>query len=238
MSPYCSRKISEITEGCDFEQSIFVTLDTDWAPDPVIRYALKKLREKNIKATIFATHASEAVFEILNDTQFEVGIHPNFNPLLEGKTQVDSKEVVEKLLEIYPASVSVRSHSLTESSKLLQLFRSLGLKFDCNTFIPWTADMTPCPWLLDNGIWKVPHFWEDDLFFTEDAEGVKIAAQSNKKLKVYVFHPVHIYLNTDSAAHYLRCKKHYHAPDYLWALRSNCFDGSERKFEKVLSLAS
>ena len=66
--------------------------------------------------------------------EFELGIHPNFNPLLDGKGG-SAEYIIDQMLELVPEAVSVRSYSLVQSSRLHELFHRKGLIFDCNDFI-------------------------------------------------------------------------------------------------------
>ena len=37
---------------------------------------------------------------------------------------------------------------------------------------------------------------------------------------MFTFHPVHVYLNTDSLAHYVHAKQHHRDSEMLWKLRN------------------
>lgn len=98
-------KISEIdiNDPQSF-QKIFLTFDIDWASDEVLEYCLEIVEKAKVKATWFATHKTPLLKRILENPLFELGIHPNFNPLLEGNFCYGKnyKEVLEYYLEIVP----------------------------------------------------------------------------------------------------------------------------------------
>ena len=82
-----------------------------------------------------------------------------------------------------------------------------------NHFIPQHAGIELKPWLLWNRLCKVPYFWEDDLHVLYDSIGI---AQTNPAelvtadgVKVFNFHPIHIFLNTESLDRYERTR-HLH----------------------------
>ena len=61
---------------------IFLTFDLDWCHDEVLRYLLDSLEQRNLSATFFVTHQTDLLERMRNNSQFELGIHPNFNYLL------------------------------------------------------------------------------------------------------------------------------------------------------------
>jgi len=67
-----------------------ITIDIDWVPDKVLEYTLELLSKAGVPCTIFATHAT-GLLNGLDRNQFEIGIHPNFNPLLNGSKKKQRK---------------------------------------------------------------------------------------------------------------------------------------------------
>ena len=110
---------------------IVFTCDIDWASETVILDTLGLFEKYKIKCTLFATHLSKAI-EYCDKGLFEVGIHPNFNKsLIEGKEET-AQETVESLIRLFPEANGVRSHSITSSGPLLDIFKKNGLKYECN----------------------------------------------------------------------------------------------------------
>ena len=95
-----------------------LTIDVDWSPDCVIDYVANILIEREVKATWFVTHQSEAIERShKHSTLFELGIHPN---MLAGSTHGQNEdEVLAHLCEIVPNAVSMRTHGLYQSSRWL-----------------------------------------------------------------------------------------------------------------------
>ncbi|MBI2968181.1 MAG: hypothetical protein HYY40_10265 [Bacteroidetes bacterium] len=194
------------------------TIDTDWAPEEVIADALLIFESAGIKATIFATHRSEVILNCNRDL-FEIGIHPNFNKLLNGdfSNGRNPEEVIDLLLHIYPGAKGVRSHSMMQSSLLLKLFAEKGLVYDVNSFYPY--NFTIHPYLCWTGLIRMPYTWEDDVHFVygksfNDQE--LIAEIINAEYAVLDFHPVHIFMNS-------------HTPDFYSSIRPYLRDPGELK---------
>lgn len=195
------RTVSECAPDKNANDAIVLTLDIDWACDDVLSDTIDLVESAGAPATWFITHDTPLLARLRANGGFELGIHPNFNPLLDGSAG-NAERVLDSILEIVPEAVSVRSHSMVQSSRLLELFSSRGLMFDCNHFIPAQSEITLKAWELWNGMVKVPHFWEDDVAFI-NGEGFDCSVLLDREgLKVFDFHPIHIFLNTEEPARY------------------------------------
>src|SRR4051812_37010570 len=96
--------------------TLCLTIDIDWAHDVLIADALALVADHGVAATWFVTHATPMLDEIARTPGQELGVHPNFNPLLDGTGAAGSaSESLRKLRALVPGAVSVRSHSLTRS---------------------------------------------------------------------------------------------------------------------------
>jgi hypothetical protein len=201
--------ISDIdpTVVTSYEGKVFITIDIDWAEDFVIEDTMRLLNEGGAQATILLTHDSKA---LSSERNFEFGIHPNFNNLLTGKPQHENsaQDIVEKLMQLVPGAKSVRSHSIVSSSPLQETFMSFGLSHDLNMFIPNGSRISLKPFFSYNSLVTVPYCWEDDahlhfdLHDVPEMEPIDICRNGVNSLKVFNFHPIHIYLNTDTIERY------------------------------------
>ena len=194
----------KLDDQCSWQEKKFLTFDIDWAEDFVIEPLIQLLEVNGIEATWFVTHDTPLLERLNENPNFELGIHPNFNNLLNGndKNGKNSKEIVMRLLDLIPEATSVRSHSMCQSSVLIEMFHSVGLTHDCNHFIPFRSQIECKPWLHWNGMLKIPYFWEDDIETTQsDKFDLNLPIQS-KGLKVFDFHPIHTFLNTEDLYRY------------------------------------
>ena len=205
-------RIAEITlsNGASWRDRLFLTVDIDWATDEVIADTVDLIEEAGVSATWFVTHDTPMISRLRDNPRFELGIHPNFNFLLAGdpRNGADCAAVIDALLSLVPEARSVRSHSMAQSSVLLNMFAERGLTHDCNTFVPEEAGIALMPWRHWNGMVKVPYFWEDDVRCLSDcASGIAELAQ-RPGLKVFDFHPIHVFLNTEVLDRYEAARPH------------------------------
>lgn len=223
-----SGKISEIVpeDNATWTQRLFLTIDIDWAHDYILADTIDLVEKADVSCTWFVTHRTPLLERLRANPKFELGIHPNFNWLLAGdyRNGYDVREVVERLLEIVPEAKSVRSHSMMQSSVILEIFAELGLSHDVNCFIPTIVHVETKPWRLWSGMVRVPYHWEDDLTcLYMDRQiivpGINDTLERNS-FCTFDFHPIHIFLNTESIRRYKVAKAFYHDPESLVAYRN------------------
>jgi hypothetical protein len=205
---------------------LFLTLDIDWADDAILNDAIDFVERADVEATWFVTHDTPVLARLRENPKFELGIHPNFNDLLAGGSQngKDLQEVLSRLMDLVPEAKALRSHSLCSSTRLLQLMPEFGLTHESNLYLPPEGG-SHRPFRIWNGIARVPHFFEDDLFLFTDAarkgafrEHVRTLMRSDG-LRVFDFHPIHAYLNTEDLTRYERTRAIHRSPDKLIAER-------------------
>lgn len=194
-----------------YDNDIYLTFDTDWADDAVVRDSIDLLDARGVAGTVFATHTSPLLLELARHPRIEVGLHPNFNPLLDTAPRAAAEAILAGIHEAFPAAVSVRSHSLFQSSRLQQLFAGRGLVFEVNQFIPSWSGMACRPYREITGMIRVPYFWEDDVHVMAMANGLvrewsADAMLDHAGLKVFDFHPIHVFLNTERMDRYDRSR--------------------------------
>lgn len=189
---------------------IFLTFDMDWANDSVLRYFHSMICELGIRGTLYTTHHTPMLEEIRANNLLELGIHPNFNKLLEN-TDTKTANIqtkIKELLEIVPEAVSVRSHSLTQSSIMSKYFSSYGLKYELNVFFPVSNHTYINSYRDVWGMIQVPFIFEDDIYLMSDNKHdiEWFLGQSFHAPRVFNFHPIHLFLNTDTMERYENSK--------------------------------
>ena len=127
---------------------------------------------------------------------------------------------------------------MTQSSKLLEIFKECGLSYDVNHFIPHHAEIELKPWLLWNGLVRVPYNWEDDLHILYETTGIPqkkpvdiLRQVSRGGLWVFDFHPIHVFLNTESLERYERTRSLHHNPEELIKHRQQGYGTRSRLVE-------
>ena len=183
-----------------------ISLDIDWAPDQLVDYSLELLEQYNLDATIFTTHKLAG-----GVNGHEIGLHPNFN-----KLDTIGREI-SNLKDIYPEAKGLRSHSLVFSSRHAEIYGKFGITYDSNYYLPSQDNIKP--FLYHRNVLEIPFMFMDDAYSAGQGRkpGFTLADLSLDEpgCKVFVFHPIHIFLNTDSPARYLSAKKYYHQPRQL-----------------------
>ncbi|WLT31794.1 hypothetical protein [Geothrix sp. PMB-07] len=190
---------------------IAFTCDLDWAPDAVLADTLELFAHHGVLCTVFATHATPLLQRTASG--IEVGLHPNFNPLLEGAGTGHASSILAELQHHYPGAIGVRSHSLTSSSRLAALFREQGLAYEANTLLPYARSLSPVR--LWNGLLRIPFNWEDDVHCLYGRPFDALGLDLGRGLNILNFHPIHIYLNTETLDRYETARPHFQNPKAL-----------------------
>jgi len=227
----------DVNNSQSWQDKIFLTFDIDWCSNEVLSYTLDILEEHNIKATFFVTHETKLLDRIRDNKYIELGIHPNFNPLLNGDFRygrtIDG--VIEYYKNIVPESVSVRSHSLTNNSIISKVFRKYGLKYECNQYIPKNSTIIVKPYNhWEDNLVNVPHFWEDDLhiIYNDTFDSNKYIKYEG--IKVFDFHPIHLFLNTDELSTYENARSNFSNYTKLKKQKNTTNNGIENNFLNLI----
>ncbi|MEZ5918576.1 MAG: hypothetical protein R3D66_01195, partial [Alphaproteobacteria bacterium] len=187
-------------------------------------------------ATFFATHDTPVLEELRAVNTIEIGIHPNFNPLLreDGQKGRTAQSVLDDILTIVPEAKAVRSHSVVQSSFLWDMFAKAGLTHECNDFIHHASQMQLKPWHVWNGLIKAPYFWEDDVACLY-GEGFSTQSCLNREgLKIFDFHPIHVYLNTETLDRYENSRASHRDPGSLLQFRNTDQKGTRDALLELL----
>jgi hypothetical protein len=194
---------------------VAITVDIDWAPDFMIRAMAERLAAARVRATWFVTHPTPAL-ELLREHSalFELGIHPNFLP---GSTQGESPgQVLAHCLELVPEARSMRTHCLVQSTPLLDLVAAeTDVAVDVSLFLPHASGLEAVEHHSQSGeLLRLPYFWEDDLEMArpQPAWDPDRLLANGDGLKIFDFHPVHVFLNTETMARYEALKAQ--SPDF------------------------
>lgn len=184
---------------------VSLTFDTDWVHEIAVEYVLNLLDDYNVDGVFFSTSEYTCLKE---DIRHEVAIHPNFNDILSGDSNLNFQSKIKQLFEIYPFACGLRSHSLTQSSQILNFAYQSGIKYDSNLYHPLSAKA----YKDYSGLVRFTHSYVDlgqlldlekDGSLTSDY--IKFFPDS---LTIFDFHPVHIFVNTPTITYYNDLKKY------------------------------
>lgn len=192
------------------KKDIFLTFDMDWASDEVLQDFYELICELDICGTLFVTHDTKLLDVFRRDGRLELGIHPNYNMLLDGSAESDSVEsVIATLKRIVPEAVTVRAHCLASSSLILNEYKKYGLKYDLNIlYPPKRGDCIQCFHNIA-GLISIPFIFEDDVYmmYTEkESIDFYVGEGYFEAPRVFNFHPIHLFLNTDKHKTYENAK--------------------------------
>jgi hypothetical protein len=220
-----------------WKNKIFLTFDIDWAHDEVILDLLELISKYQVNTTWFVTHYTNLLRILEADTRIELGLHPNFNYLLSGGGGLEesSISVIQKVKELVPTATSIRSHSLVQSERLIDQFLDNGFKRICNLFIPYKNDMCVSPFYLWNGAIIVPHQFQDNASLRMNEEFTQIDS-FNTGFHVFDFHPIHVFLNTESLERYEQTRSLHNNPKELIKHRYEGY-GTRNRLLDLLKLA-
>ena len=224
---------------------IVITFDIDWAPDFVIDFVAQSLIEYHIKATWFVTHISPAVQRLNKYPElFELGIHPNFRPgSSHGNTP---EEVLQHCMKLVPNALSMRTHSLVQSSPLLaQIMAQTPIIRDVSLFLPYTPYIRPHEfWWNGRRLLRIPYYWEEDFEMErpEPCWHLEPLLNIGEGLKIFNFHPIHIYLNSTNMKSYNAFRTHVPNPYEVTSMQAMTFIqkgvGTQTVFQELIESLS
>lgn len=192
-----------------------ITFDTDWAPDYAIEFAARLVASRGIKSTWFITHDSPQIRSLReNPLLFEVGIHPNFMP---GSSHGDTPErVLQRCIEFVPDAVSMRTHGLVQSGALLDMvLEKTGMRYDASLFCPLARNLQVVNYVrFGKTLRRIPYFWEEDYAMEfpahpddgSDLWNPEALLEGGDGVRVFNFHPIHVFLNSATMGEYERLK--------------------------------
>jgi polysaccharide deactylase WbmS-like protein len=188
---------------------VVLTIDIDWAPDFTIDFVAEQLISRQVRATWFVTHMSPAIARLKQYSDlFELGIHPNF---LSGSTHGDTPEaVLRHCMTLVPDASSVRTHLLVQSTLLLRQFLAqTKIMTDVSLFLPGAPCICPVEWFSQRRtLLRIPYFWADDFEMERNLPCWRLTPHLGvgDGLKVFAFHPIHVYLNSSDIEVYQTLK--------------------------------
>lgn len=226
----------------EFNKTIYITLDMDWACDEVLSFAIDIIEENDIEATFFVTHDTPLLQRLRANKKIELGAHPNFNYLLTNQSKYSAEQIIKSIREIVPESISIRSHALTTGSMLSTLFFKYGFTRESNIYYYAKNTFIPDPYYDVSGILRILHFWEDDCHCLAIEKGIENDWNAHRFLyylgtKVYDFHPIHLFLNTCNIKDYYCAKGYIQKPDMLIKYKNELDIGSFMFFVNTIKAA-
>lgn len=198
---------------------ICITLDSDWAPDFVIDFARTRLRAAGIRATFFLTNPTTLDW----GAGEELGLHPNFAP--NSSQGQDEDSILDNLQSFLPQADCLRAHRLNWNDGLYAKLDARGIRHDSSCICPLAPGLAP---IRRAGLARFPIWWSDGLHLLNKLPftGSVLPNMDIPGLKVFNFHPIHLYLNITCLSEYKAAMAAVHgygpdiAPERLEPLRN------------------
>lgn len=188
-----------------FDSEFVITIDIEWSSQDLIDNILDILNEYKIKSTLFATHKAEL------GNRHEIALHPYF------KSPTTYENTLNKMIELFPKAKGIRSHRLLSEETLLLMYKQTKIQYTSNYQMTNLSNITPLKTI--HGILEIPIFYIDWTHLMDTKIYKKISLDSlnlqSGGLKVFDFHPIHIFLNSESMQRYDKIKKWYNNPKEL-----------------------
>jgi len=211
----------DVDDRSTWADRIFITFDIDWACDGILEDSVSLIEKGGLAATWMVTHETPVLDKIRKNARFELGAHPNFNPLLLADAPGSSLEILRTVKSLVPEAKTIRSHSLTQSTRLNAIFQEMGYTHDLNDIVPVSSGISLAPWHSWNGMIKTPFFWEDDVALYYPWNYAMTDLVRRPGLKIFNFHPIHVFLNTFDFAVYEATRSFHRDPEKLIAYRKS-----------------
>ncbi len=198
-----------------FDEPVFVfTGDQDWAPVWASRTYFELVRKLGVPAHLFCTQPCPEVVRARAEGVTTIGWHPNFLP---GSSHGDSiEEVISYMQRHFPSATTSRTHVFLESTFISAGLAAAGIRADSQVATLYQPGLEPL--LHWTGVLRLPVFFEDDIFFGDEAPELclddVVKSLFSPGLKVFNFHPTFVACNIPSRQYY---EKH----------KSRIFEGGE-----------
>lgn len=229
----------QVEETNSWSNKFIISFDIDWASDEVLNHLVELVESYNVKCVFFITHNTPVLKRIISNPNFELGLHPNFNPLLENRSSSSVEQIINELKTFVPEVNVLRSHSLTTSGRWLGLYQKCGIKYLSNYMMRGVNNIQPFYHI--NGLVEVPIYYADDgeIFLNDDKSIPRLksnfdSTQELKGIRVLNFHPIHITLNSSSYKQYESAKLNQHSYREMLKLKDTNARGSETILKEIL----
>ena len=130
----------------------------------------------------------------------------------------------------------MRCHALCQSSILLDIFLKAGLIYEVNLLLPGFKNLFP--FYHCNGLKRLPFFWEDDVNCLYNTTWEPSTFLKSPGLKIFNFHPIHVFLNTENMKRYEEIKEKQGNPNLVKAkVNKNINEGTKVFLKSLIAQA-
>ena len=223
------------------KKQYYLTFDMDWAIDEVLEDFCCLLRACDVTGTLHVTHNTPVLESIRQEKRLELGIHPNYNPQLLGTGGGNVSSVLSALKSIVPEAKCLRSHALTSSSIIGKEYENFGIECELNMLVNVRDGMRLMPYRAPLGEYTViPFIYEDDVYLAGNSLKNPSDYFSNQfeAPRIFNFHPIHLYLNTDCMETYEKARPCFKNSDKLLEMKNKENYGIRDFFKELVFYAN
>jgi hypothetical protein len=190
-----------------------LTADQDWAPAWASEQLVTAAATLGLPLHVFRTNPCPVLDDAFAKGRITQGWHPNFLP---GSSHGDTPDdVIAYCRSHFPLSRTVRAHCFMEHTMAWDALAAAGIVADSQIPTYFQDNLTPL--LHASGIWRLPVYLEDDIFFRYfphvlDLDAVEVTLFA-PGLKIFNFHPTFVAANVPSLAYYGEIKGRWFSPD-------------------------
>lgn len=171
---------------------VSLTFDTDNCPELAIEFVQERLESHGFAGTFFCTQCYESLRE---------PHEPATHPFLREFYKLDEMFApLDRLMEQIPAAVGNRCHQLTCNGALYRRLGEVGFLYD--SCWPMYMHNHIKPIRLHTGILELPIFYAENLIIEQGMTRAFLDGLRAPGLKVLLFHPVHIFHNSNNKTYY------------------------------------
>jgi hypothetical protein len=196
---------------------IGITADLDYCPQQVLDFFSDIVHDYGYKVTFFMTH------KLSVRSEHELALHPFFTDF----KRIES--VLDHLRDMFPKSIGIRTHRLRTADDWFLLYEKKGIQYDSSFLL---TNRTILPYYLygvrSGGLLEIPIYFSDDLhlwfprrFPPVTTRRMLNVADRNRQSYVFAWHPIHVFLNTSTLAHYCKAKQFTREIDKLERYRNS-----------------
>jgi hypothetical protein len=196
-----------------WEQPVFaLTAEQDWAPAWASAQLLAAAGDLKLPLHLFRTNPCPVLDAAAARGDITQGWHPNFLPgSSHGATPED---VIAYCRSHFPSARTARAHCFMEHSMAWEALAAAGIVADSQLPTYFQGDLVPL--LHASGIWRLPVYFEDDIFFGYFPDALDLARIEHTLftpgLKILNFHPTFVAANVPSSSYYAAIKERWFSP--------------------------
>jgi hypothetical protein len=220
-----------------WEAPVFaLTADQDWAPAWASEQLLAAATTHGLPLHVFRTNPCPVLDDAFAAGRITQGWHPNFLP---GSSHGETlEEVIAYCRAHFPVARTARAHCFMEHTMAWDALAAAGIVADSQVPTYFQQDLTP--FLHASGIWRLPVYFEDDIFFRYFPDELAIARLESTLfgpgLKILNFHPTFLAANVPSPTYYGHIKSRWFSAGANHEALVHSGRGTRQVFEDLTAL--